>query len=50
MYEIYRRAFSFGQMGYAAALSVVLFLISIVLAIVVFRWARGWVYYEAERP
>jgi multiple sugar transport system permease protein len=50
VYEIYRRAFSFGQMGYAAALSVVLFLISLVLAVVVFRWARGWVYYEAEKP
>jgi multiple sugar transport system permease protein len=50
VYEIYRRAFSFGQMGYAAALSVILFLISLVLAVVVFRWARGWVYYEAEKP
>jgi len=50
VYDIYQQAFSFGQMGYAAALSVVLFLISIVLAIAVFRWARGWVYYEAERP
>jgi multiple sugar transport system permease protein len=50
VYEIYRRAFSFGQMGYAAALSVVLFLMSIVLAFAVFRWARGWVYYEAEKP
>lgn len=50
VYEIYRRAFSFGQMGYAAALSVVLFLMSVVLAAVVFRWARGWVYYEAEKP
>jgi multiple sugar transport system permease protein len=50
VYEIYRRAFSFGQMGYAAALSVVLFLISLVLAVLVFRWARGWVYYEAEKP
>ena len=37
-------------MGYAAALSVVLFLVSLVLAVVVFRWARGWVYYEAEKP
>jgi multiple sugar transport system permease protein len=50
VYEIYRRAFSFGQMGYAAALSVILFLISLVLAVAVFRWARGWVYYEAEKP
>jgi len=50
VYHIYRSAFSFGKMGYAAALSVVLFAISIVLAFAVFRWARGWVYYEAEKP
>jgi multiple sugar transport system permease protein len=50
VYQIYRQAFQFGQMGYAASISVMLFLISLVLAIVVFRWARGWVYYEAERP
>jgi multiple sugar transport system permease protein len=49
VYDIYRQAFQFGQMGYAAAISVVLFLISIVLAIIVFRWARGRVFYEAER-
>lgn len=48
VYQIYRQAFQFGQMGYAAALSVVLFAASIVLAAVVFRWARRWVYYEAE--
>jgi multiple sugar transport system permease protein len=43
---LYKQAFQFGQMGYAAALSVVLFLTSVVLAVAVFRWARGWVYYE----
>jgi multiple sugar transport system permease protein len=48
VYMIYKQAFQFGQMGYAAALSVVLFAASIVLAAVVFRWARRWVYYEAE--
>ena len=49
VYLIYRQAFQFGQMGYAAAVSVVLFVTSLVLAIAVFRWARGWVYYEAVR-
>lgn len=49
VYFIYRQAFQFGQMGYAAAVSVVLFVISIVLAFVVFRWARNWVFYEAVR-
>ena len=46
VFYLYKQAFHFGQMGYAAALSVVLFLTSVVLALAVFRWARGWVYYE----
>lgn len=50
VYYLYREAFQFGQMGYAAALSVVLFLVGLVLAGLVFRWARSWVYYEAENP
>ena len=49
VFFIYRQAFQFGQMGYAAAVSVVLFITSLILAIVVFRWARSWVYYEAVR-
>lgn len=48
VYYLYKQAFQFGQMGYAAALSVVLFIVSLVLAGAVFRWARGWVFYEAE--
>jgi len=45
---LYKQAFQFGQMGYAAALSVVMFVVSLVLAGAVFRWARGWVFYGAE--
>jgi multiple sugar transport system permease protein len=48
VFYLYKQAFQFGQMGYAAALSVVLFIVSLLLAGAVFRWARGWVYYEAE--
>lgn len=48
VFYIYKQAFQFGQMGYAAALSVVLFLASLILAGAVFRWARGWVFYGAE--
>lgn len=48
VYFIYKQAFQFGQMGYAAALSVVLFVVSLLLAGAVFRWARGWVFYGAE--
>ena len=49
VYFLYRQAFQFGQMGYAAALSVVLFIVSLLLAWAVFKWAGGWVYYESER-
>jgi multiple sugar transport system permease protein len=48
VFYLYKQAFQFGQMGYAAAMSVVLFLVSLALAAAVFRWARSWVYYEAE--
>jgi multiple sugar transport system permease protein len=50
VFYLYKQAFQFGQMGYAAALSVVLFIVSLALAGAVFRWARGWVYYESENP
>ena len=48
VFYLYKQAFQFGQMGYAAALSVVLFVVSLILAAAVFRWARGWVFYQAE--
>jgi multiple sugar transport system permease protein len=48
VYYIYKQAFQFGAMGYAAALSVVLFIVSLLLAGAVFRWARSWVFYGGE--
>ena len=48
VFYLYQQAFQFGAMGYAAALSVVLFLASVILAMAVFRWARGWVFYGGE--
>lgn len=43
---LYDNAFRYGKMGYASALAWVLFLITFVLAMLVFRWSRRWVYYE----
>ena len=43
---IYRNAFQFSRMGYAAALSVMFFGVSVVIALVVFRWGRSWVNYD----
>jgi multiple sugar transport system permease protein len=48
VFYLYKQAFQFGQMGYAAALSVVMFIVSLVLAAAVFRWARSWVFYGGE--
>jgi len=48
VFNLYKVAFQFTQMGYAAALSWVLFIVSVVLAIIVFKWSKGWVHYENE--
>jgi multiple sugar transport system permease protein len=46
---LYRKAFQELQMGYAAALAWVLFLIILMLTVLVVRSSRGWVYYEGEK-
>jgi multiple sugar transport system permease protein len=43
---LYLNAFRYSQMGYAAALGWVLFIVTFLLALLVFRWARRWVHYE----
>jgi multiple sugar transport system permease protein len=48
VFYLYKQAFQFGQMGYAASLSVVMFVVSLILAFAVFRWARSWVFYGGE--
>ena len=48
VFYLYKQAFQFGQMGYAAALSVVMFVVSLLIAAAVFRWARSWVFYGGE--
>jgi multiple sugar transport system permease protein len=46
--NIYRNMFAyFGNMGYADALSLVLFLISLIVVGLGFRTSRHWVHYEA---
>ncbi len=49
VYYLYRTAFADGQMGYAAALAWVLFVIIVALTALVFRSSSRWVYYEGER-
>ena len=45
---LYENAFSYGKMGYASAMAWVLFLITFVLAMAVFRWSQRWVHYETQ--
>jgi multiple sugar transport system permease protein len=46
MVLIYRNAFRYFSMGYAAAQSIVLFAAVAVLTLLIFRSARAWVHYE----
>ena len=43
---LYLNGFRYSQMGYAAALAVVLFVVTLILSLVIFRWSRSWVHYE----
>ena len=46
---IYRQAFQFFRMGYAAAMAWVLFIIVLALTLILFRSGQFWVYYEGKR-
>ncbi len=46
--HIYYNGFDEFRMGYAAVLSWILFLIIMIFTVIQFRFARIWVYYEAE--
>ncbi len=45
---LYRNAFEYFKLGYAAALSWVLFLYVLILTLLVFRSSSAWVYYTSE--
>jgi multiple sugar transport system permease protein len=44
-YYLYQNAFTFFKMGYASALSWILFVIIVIFAFLAFRTSRKWVYY-----
>jgi multiple sugar transport system permease protein len=48
MINLYERAFSFIQMGYASALAWILFVVIMVITLLVIRSSAAWVYYESE--
>jgi len=45
---LYRNAFEFFKMGYASAISWILFVVIIAITISQFILARRWVYYEGD--
>jgi ABC-type sugar transport system permease subunit len=34
-------------MGYASALSTILFVVVLAITVVIFKWSNRWVYYES---
>jgi multiple sugar transport system permease protein len=46
VYQLYRQAFEFHNMGYASAMAWILFVICLLLTVLVFRGSRGLVHYE----
>jgi multiple sugar transport system permease protein len=46
---LYRTAFKFQHMGYASAMSWVLFLIIAVFTVIIFKTQNSWVFYEDKR-
>jgi len=45
---LYKRGFSDGQMGYAAAMAWVLLIVVAVIAFILFRTQRSWVHYSGD--
>jgi multiple sugar transport system permease protein len=48
MVVLYRAAFRYFNMGYAAAMAAVLFGVVLLITLLIFASARTWVYYEGE--
>lgn len=46
VYYLYRKAFEHQEMGAASAVAWVLFSIIMIITLLIFRTAKGWVYYE----
>ncbi len=49
MFNIYKEAFEFGNLGYASTLAWVLFVIIMIFTALIIRSSSLWVYYEAEQ-
>lgn len=47
--KIYNEAFSYFKMGYACAVSWVMFIVIMIVTLLLFRSSSGWVYYEDSK-
>ena len=45
---LYQKAFQYFQMGYAAAMAWILFVVILICTLLIFKSSASWVYYEAE--
>src|SRR5215212_8444509 len=50
VYHLFKSAFEFSRMGYAAAMAWVFFLIVLVLTAIQFRFSNRWVFYAGAEP
>jgi multiple sugar transport system permease protein len=46
VFQLYRQAFEYHNMGYASAMAWVLFVIILALTVLIFRGSKNLVYYE----
>lgn len=43
---LYKNAFQYFQMGYASAMAWLLFVVTLIITLIIFRTSRGWVFYS----
>jgi multiple sugar transport system permease protein len=47
--HIYNNAFKYGKMGVANAMAWVLFILTLLISLVIFKTSCHWTYYEGDR-
>lgn len=50
VFYLYRQGFQYFNMGYASALSLVLFVITLIFTLILMTTSKRWVYYEGAQP
>lgn len=50
VFYLYRQGFQYFNMGYASALSLVLFVITLIFTLILMVTSKRWVYYEGAQP